>query len=678
MPLNRSTPPLDPGLAVEAEVRANVLAQVAGAGTVADLNLPSDFVGRVADRAIRGSFYERHRAVVSDVAPASVPEPDVQQATPSLPVSSWDLLPERSPALASFRSPESDGARTAVRRLTDPSPSDPSQHRHIEPRRIIRTRLAREGLLPTLARVILHLGPDRFTKPSQEHLQALADVGLPMDLLEWFHFAGSPQSSTVAIDIVAHIAGALAGGERIEKIEKTLRRTAFQPIQSLPGFRPTSENGDDEPYLLRAQMTRGTHYAGPGDGGCVDLVAGVLRALPTCDAILATQDKHAPGVREIAAAHAGAGGRSIRVVSQHLPVSQWAGDNSKSGSILHEGARLPAQLVPRFAGRREDATIFIPGDDLAVATGSISPAAMRSARSPLLFEGGNLLVCDDVKRGGRVLLVGEAELYRNQSLGLTREQAHEALRTEFGASSCIVLPASSYHIDHEVTVRVMPDGRMLAFLPDAAAGIRLVLQAGIGALRKANRWPEDLVAHAAESLTQGHYREFLTLLWTGLGRERTPEGAWPVSFAEVFSASPADSGVGNLHRVLLAADCLAAEVSDASEFSDGHYRALVRSLVRREQDRRSLRSKLEGIGWKIALVPAMPEDSRGVNPLNGIQLRDRYLMPAYGGLFWELDRAAIAAFSSSLGVGVEVIPITTGESQRRQGAIHCSIAICGW
>src|SRR5262245_11302369 len=51
-------------IAIEAEVRANVLSQAVGTATVADLDLPNDFLSRVVDRIIRTTFYERSRLFV--------------------------------------------------------------------------------------------------------------------------------------------------------------------------------------------------------------------------------------------------------------------------------------------------------------------------------------------------------------------------------------------------------------------------------------------------------------------------------------------------------------------------------------------------------------------------------------------------------------------------------------
>ncbi len=58
------------------EVVANIQAQTLGAGTVADLALPDDFLRRMADRILRQSFEERFRIVVAgDAATAAAPTP---------------------------------------------------------------------------------------------------------------------------------------------------------------------------------------------------------------------------------------------------------------------------------------------------------------------------------------------------------------------------------------------------------------------------------------------------------------------------------------------------------------------------------------------------------------------------------------------------------------------------
>lgn len=71
---------------VEAEVRRNIAAQSIGPATIADLELPEEFLRRVTDRVVRASYEERYRIVVRDDA-ASAP-----RTTEPPPVSTWSQM----------------------------------------------------------------------------------------------------------------------------------------------------------------------------------------------------------------------------------------------------------------------------------------------------------------------------------------------------------------------------------------------------------------------------------------------------------------------------------------------------------------------------------------------------------------------------------------------------------
>ena len=74
-------------------------------------------------------------------------------------------------------------------------------------------------------------------------------------------------------------------------------------------------------------------------------------------------------------------------------------------------------------------------------------------------------------------------------------------------------------------------------------------------------------------------------------------------------------------------------------------------------------------------VPSLADAEVSLIAINGIQDPTRYLMPAYGGFYTPLDDAAAAALGAELGDGVQVIRILCGESQRRVGAVHCSVGV---
>src|SRR5262249_15745200 len=90
--------------------------------------------------------------------------------------------------------------------------------------------------------------------------------------------------------------------------------------------------------------------------------------------------------------------------------------------------------------------------------------------------------------------------------------------------------------------------------------------------------------------------------------------------------------------------------------------------------RAGLIAQLERLGWHITYIPSTSDDELSLNYLNGIQLKDRFIMPAYGGIFAELDSAARAAFEKAI-PGLRIDLIYCGESQRRNGALHCSASI---
>ena len=75
----------------ESQVRANILASpfstTEDIGTIADLELPFDFLGRLADRALRASYYEHFRAIVADSAAPAAATSASPHATPAPPAS---------------------------------------------------------------------------------------------------------------------------------------------------------------------------------------------------------------------------------------------------------------------------------------------------------------------------------------------------------------------------------------------------------------------------------------------------------------------------------------------------------------------------------------------------------------------------------------------------------------
>ncbi|MCH8965741.1 MAG: hypothetical protein IIB58_12315 [Planctomycetes bacterium] len=354
-------------------------------------------------------------------------------------------------------------------------------------------------------------------------------------------------------------------------------------------------------------------------------------------------------------------------------VAQWAQDNGKAGTVDagESGGRQPATLVPRYASRREDGTVLVPGETF-LADG-LAAAGHVVVQSSLLFQGGNLLAVHDPQTNKRILLIGEAEIYRNTALGLTREQVLQSFATEFDVDRCIVLPAVSFHIDFDLTVRAH-DNKLIAFVNDDDWAVRLILKLGTEALVAHGALDAAAAQNAQAHLRAGRSREFLTSVLDPVFRQANAAGQFPLSLANRFSAGPADSPVGNFQRFLVALDLLAAQALAPAEWpGTRHAQAYMRSIRRRVADRRALHEQLRRLGWKVVPVPSLADADRGINYLNGLHERKRYIMPAYGGFYAPLDEAAAEVFAAEL-EGVEVVPILCGESQRRVGAVHCSVS----
>ncbi len=581
-------------------------------------------------------------------------------------------LAEGRPELRGFRAPLF-GQATA--RWPDRMPAGAASDAQVRAATLVAKRLARDGLLSTAAQAIEVLGPAQFA--SSVDLDLLRAIGLPVDLLAYFEFGSSPgELEDSATKTVLRIAHELASGRSASDFATELRSASFTFAATRQGFRVSTEGGEQSIGTLRLQIANPAYWSGAGDGGSLDLARQLVSELDGTSFIASIEEKHLDAFLDAARAWPLADAARFIVLPEPLPVAQWAQDNGKAGV---DAAGKPVVLAPRFASRGEEAPVFVPGETFLIE--SVARAGLDVVQSPLLFQAGNLLAVSDSSRKERILLVGEAEVHRNIALGLTREQVLDALRIEFGVDRCVVLPAVSFHIDYELTVRsnladLAGSAGVVAFVNESAAAVRIILDCGIDALARHGKLETQRAQQARADLAAGRIDPFMETIAACLGAQSQSFGHFPEEFAAAFSAGPADSGVGSLQRFLLALDILTAHVVGPGELPfDAHTTAYLRSFLRRDADRMELVRALEQLGWKIVPIPSLSEGSRGINYLNGVQDRDRYLMPAYGGIFTPLDQAAQAAFEAALGPGVRVVPILCGESQRRSGAIHCSVSV---
>ncbi len=439
--------------------------------------------------------------------------------------------------------------------------------------------------------------------------------------------------------------------------------------QTLPGFQVASDAGEEAFRTLRLQLTRGDYWLAERDGGSVDLARQLLHALPQATFVMSIEQRYLGTLA--ATTKDWQGIDRVKFLAEPLEVSQWARDNAVVGTAPNGQSRSTVTLVPRFASRGEIGSTFVPGDSLLME--GFAAAGHRVVQSPLLFQGGNLIAYRDPATNRRTLLIGEAEIYRNVGLGLTRDQVLDAFRVEFGVDRCVVLPAVSYHIDYEVSIRIV-NNRAVAFVNDTSAAARAVFDCGLAALERAKIISPADAAIARAHLKAGRIQQCLELALVPVFSRVDHTGRFPLSVAEIFSTGRTDSPVGNLRRFLVACDLLAVESLGSNiDGPDAYAAAYLRSLARREADRAALRKLLADAGLQVVQIPSLSDEEQSINYLNGLHDRTHYLMPAHGGLFAAVDRIAAQHFAKSVDTGVSIISIGCAETLRRDGAIRCSV-----
>lgn len=682
-PVATTQPP--PYIEVESEVFANVLNQQIGSHTVADLSFPREFVETIADRVIQSTYQERYRTVVRDpgmtTRPAAAPRSPRTSTQPVersefairqnplhgtvREVDRWRNWGERRPPLPGFRicATEPNDWFSAIEFAGSASPA---QH---DTAGIIAKALAREGVVMAAARGILALGPQQFGADRNHDDRKLAENGLPSDLLRFFYVDGRDEP----ID-PKWIAARLTENAAIDnRFSSSAFEFRFAP--SYPGFVVTSEDGRAGRRALRLQMTRGDDWLGPNDGSGLDILRQISRGLSETPLVVHVESCHLGPLVETMRTWNLSNPERIVLLSEDMTVSQWAGDNAKNGSaaVASKSLREFVTLVPRFASRGEDGPVFVPGDTRLLA--SLAATGRRVICSPLLFQGGNLIAVRLKDDGGVVLLTGEAEIYRNVALGLTPDQAAEALRIEFGAERLEVLPAASFHIDYELTIRTR--GRdTVAFVNDSHAACVEIIRIGIEAIRRGGQISVADATRAAQLIRTEKFEQLFDLLAPAIGALAVRSGQFAESNIAAFSVSEVDSAVGNFQRFLFALDFELARAHSSREASaDGHTQAYFRSLRRMETRQRELQRRVTTLGLTVYSLPSLSADRLSVNYVNAVQTNSHMLVPAYGGLFGPLDLHAERLIRGAVEPSVRVFRVNCAESQRRGGALHCSIGV---
>jgi len=605
-------------------------------------------------------------ASLCSTGPAVGQGPDVQIVRPSLPApiaASRAAFVEGRPQVRGFRAPILL-RQTDTWPISEPPPAAAPGLR--DAANLVARRLAVDGLLLTTAKAIELLGDT----PPNNLEAALRQCGIPTDLLACFEIEGGQPLNA------ANLAHRFRSGQNATTLAPMLAQAAFSWKPTRPGYIIQTECGQADLAMLRVQTTRADDWQAPGDGGNFDMLRQFASLLPDVDLTISVEsrnlDQLATALRSWLATQPPSA-RRVLVIEEALKLTQWAQDNGKAGLIKGstDGPARWITLAPRYASRGEDGSSFVPGDSFLMD--GLAAAGLDVAQSPLLFQAGNLLACRDPKGNGTLLLIGEAEIDRNVALGLTRDQAVQAFTAEFGADRAVVLPAVSFHIDYELSIRSQ-DGRVLALVNDPAPAIKLILWCGVGALERSGVITPAIAYAARESLRADRPAELLnTIGGTVLSNSTQNFGQFPESFAKLFSTGPGDSHVGNFRLMLLAMDMTAASIIGPDELPpEAHAQAYLLSFQRDAADRAALHAQLEREGFTLVRIPSISNESRSLTYINGIHDRTRYLMPAWGGLYKPVDDAVAQVLQDALGPQVRIVPILSAESQRRVGAVHCS------
>jgi hypothetical protein len=678
-------------------------------GGLSGLALPESFLQQIDDRITIDAYQIEHHGVAEGVLPAPrpqfkvntrIPEP-VRLVRANIPAAvaarrqalEAQILPPRG-----FRAPILENVSEPwAPRLALDSFSRAERDASL----LIERRLAADGILGTLAQLIQLLGAQQCLADPRAAYDWLIRVGFPADLLHHFRTAAvtDPMQRPLAL-IEAAARRALAGSlaprpdEPFPAVFDFQRsspglswinglsiqaaaiegRTAEGEIPLSARFTMSTESGEEEIGLVRMQVGGGWRD-GVVPGGSIDVVAQIADQFRSADFLISVAaGASAPFQSLITNSWRMRRRHQITLCEEAIEPSAWAQDNGKAG-ILKTGpgiAPRAATLLPRYACMDEGKSVFLPGESF-LADG-LRASGHPVIHSPLLFQGGNLLCIREPKTSRRLLVLGEGTVYRNVALGLSRDEVLAAFKEEFGADDCAVLPVVSYHLDFDVTFRVV-GSELVAFVNDTPAAVRRVLELGIGALQRHGVLDAAAAQQAMADLAARKDAAVLTTLTNVVRRQLGPTNVYPVSLARAFVSDSSDEGAGNLQVFLLGLDLLETSLPPHSS-NDGTARtAYLQALRRTERARQNQISALQRLGCRVVPVPSMQDLYRSINYLNGVQHRSGYIMPAFGGFYATLDQAAAAVFRMILGSELHIATIRTAECQRMHGAIHCTVSV---
>lgn len=654
----------------------------AGAGIVLNLDLPRSFLERPAGRALRYSLRGKFRHVKPDAAPktaapgealpawVTVRESAVAPAT----VEGWAEWRPTVPLTRGFMAPLFNLGEAYAADRTLSAPVGERAKAYTEGQAFVAERLARDGLIATTMNVMLRVKRPWLAGESL-NLGELKWCGIPVDLLDCFTIEGQPAT--------AHIASWIQKGAPPDGITTGSRGAVFSYRPTCPGFELPVADGTEDPGLIRLQFSADAAFREPGDGGQIDVARQLAANLAQTPMLMSAEQRSLQKIKDALGAAFKGVSRSTPVVLAGTPMlmSPWAQDNAVAGRVSAASANTAVTIVPRFASINEQSSQFVPGDSLVFESlRSADSLVGQIYQSRLLFQGGNIIAIPDPTNGQRMLLVGEAEIYRIRALGLSGDQAAAALGVEFGAGRVHILPAVSFHIDMELTVRKVGDS-LVACINDEKAASLLIFRAGADAMAKAGMIRPDHHARIVKAAEAGEGEELavaVSLVWDAIVANLDADGFIGEKIKGALGASETGRGAGTVERLLLAMDQIdsynLADDKLVTRNTEDWFKRYIVSLRQRTAERAEFVKHLEKIGLKVVRVPSTSEDNLSTNTINGIQTKSAYFMPAFGGIYAPLDEAAAKQIGAAFG-GVKVVPISCGAVQEKYGGLHCMTGI---
>ncbi|MGA1874721.1 MAG: hypothetical protein ACMUIA_03850 [bacterium] len=550
----------------------------------------------------------------------------------------------------------------------------------LEARRIVQQELADTGILKTLYKIMQNYPNLPYQSHGTANREFLEEIGLPVRLLSCYR---SRDQKIPCLDGLIEAFIKHVSGREKQRAELFLRQWEFEYLPTLPGFTLLPENGVFHIDAFRFQLYPPDYTKGEGDGSTLDILRQFLLCTTHEKFLVSMRPANIQPLIKMIQKWKVPAPERIFLLEDSSISSQWAQDNCKTGILYddHRKFREHATLVPRYASVGEEDSEYRPSESFVFD--QVQRAGWQVVQSPLLFQGGNILPVKNPETGELIVFLGQAEIIRNTKLGLTEGEVLKAFHREWGADRIEVLPPLSFHIDLEVSFR-WHQGEMIAFVNESLAAARLIVRCGIKALFSCYMLTEGEANTLISWLDQSREQDqLLKILWSKMNEFRDGEGQFVSDKAELFMVSAEESGSLNLSRFLLGLDFLSAAHQDREKFWEKLVTQDAREdlykyyylLLEREEQRTLLRKQLLLKGIKVIPLPSMSDDEVSLNYLNAIHDLDAVYLPAFGGIFQEVDNEVLEIVKGSLGHNIKIHLVRNSVTQSQCGGVHCSVSV---